>query len=233
MNNNFKTKVEFNVETNCDSCKAKVEKVLSNLTGITIDYFDVKQQRLIVELNESSNHSIEEIRDLIESKAGIRTVIKGLGENKLSSVSEIQGPNNILGVVRLSQLFDNICLVDGVIDGINENECKAALNIHEYGDLSGDNFKNVGSVYVPILPHLKSVSQRSSFRLQISNCDLSCCIGRSMVVSDTRNNRPLAAGIIARASPVGGNTKKICVCSGKTLWEERQEKSKVEKQSPI
>jgi GDP-D-glucose phosphorylase len=43
-----------------------------------------------------------------------------------------------------------------------------------------------------------------------------------MAVGDTLRQKVMAAGIVARASPVGANVKRICACSGKTLWEERQ-----------
>jgi copper chaperone for superoxide dismutase len=61
------------------------------------------------------------------------------------------------------------------------------------------------------------------FKDIIDQCDLNDCIGRSIAVRDPESNRVFAAGIIARASPISGNEKKICLCSGKTIWQERQD----------
>lgn len=63
---------------------------------------------------------------------------------------------------------------------------------------------------------------KSTLKQVLYNCNLAECIGRSMVVQEQDKNY-LAAGIIARASPVDGNIKKICLCSGKTLWQERKD----------
>ncbi|RWS31971.1 GDP-D-glucose phosphorylase 1-like protein, partial [Leptotrombidium deliense] len=218
--------VEFSVEVNCESCEQKLNKTLNELTGVKVAEVNIKEQRLILEVSEESKHSIEEIRDLIEQKAGVTTVIKGVGANKIAAVSEVHGNSgkNVVGVVRLSQLLNNKCFVDGVIDGLGD--LKTGVNIHEYGDLTGNNFENVGAIFIPIASNLSSHSGRSSFRLTVSNCDLTSCIGRSLVVSESEKQTAIAAGIVARASVIGGNTKKVCACSGKTLWEERQDKNK-------
>jgi copper chaperone for superoxide dismutase len=54
-------------------------------------------------------------------------------------------------------------------------------------------------------------------------------IGRSMVVSKTkegpfqRDDPDTIVGVIARSAGVWDNDKTVCSCSGKTVWEERQE----------
>ena len=203
-----------------DSCKNEIEETLKPLKGLHLLDIDVQQQKVLLELQQQSV-SIHEIQSLIESKLGMTTVIKGIGENQ-AAVSEIKGFDNIIGVVRLTQLLNQRCLVDGVIDGLRKAN-NYSLKIHEYGDLSGDQFENVGNVYVPILNHLQANdshhSSRASFKLEVGKCNLSECIGRSLAVS--KDNKVVGAGIVARASSIGHNIKKICVCSGKTLWEER------------
>ena len=134
----------------------------------------------------------------------------------------LQGDEDIVGVVRFTQLLDKLCLVDGVIDGIKRQN-NYSLNIHEFGDLSGQGFQHLGRVLVPILPKVSAsdptLPSRASFKTQVSGCDLSSCIGRSLAVS--LQDRVIGAGIVARASSVGDNTKKICDCSGRSLWDER------------
>lgn len=128
----------------------------------------------------------------------------------------------IIGVIRLTQLFNNQCFVDGVIDNLSEKSNPPfSVNINEYGDLSGENLEKVGESKVKIIDNLSATSKSTSFNKVISNCDLSDCIGRSVVIRNSRRN--LAAGIVARSSPVTKNAKRICACSGKSIWEERQD----------
>lgn len=56
-------------------------------------------------------------------------------------------------------------------------------------------------------------------------------IGRSVVVSRQHdgegggfeNDRDTLVGVVARSAGVWDNDKTVCSCSGKTLWEEREE----------
>lgn len=191
------------------------------MNGVKIVDISITEQKLIVELS-SQSATIAEIQQLIEEKAGIRTVVKGIGEN-LAAVSEISGPNRFIGVVRFTQLLNQTCLFDGVIDGLSSDHSVFAVNIHEFGDLSGKDFENVGSVLLPIASDLKPKSSRVSFKSLVNNCELSHYIGRSLAISESLTQRVLGAGIVARASSIGSNEKKVCACSGKTLWEERSD----------
>jgi copper chaperone for superoxide dismutase len=204
----------------CDSCKNRIEDELKGLTGVKVVDIDVDNQRLLLELNEKSS-TVHEIQSLIETKLGITTVIKGIGDS-IAAVSEIQGFDDIQGVVRFTQLLNKFCLIDGVIDGLKITN-NYSLKIHEFGDLSGQSFERVGPVLLPVIDQFKandsSYPSRASFKSQVPDCDLSYYIGRALAVS--KDNRVIGAGIVARASRVGDNSKKICACSGRTLWDER------------
>ncbi|XP_025017298.1 copper chaperone for superoxide dismutase-like isoform X1 [Tetranychus urticae] len=216
-------KVELNCEMTCDNCANKIRQALNGLTGITIHSIDVTKQQVLIEVAENAELTIPDLQNQIEDKTGLRTVIKGIGEG-LATVSEFNGPDDLIGVIRLAQLSDNRCLVDGVIDHIKlsseTNHCR--LDIHEFGDLR--NIDNVGPVKVPVLDKVKPIARRCLFRGNFDNCDLSNVIGRSLVIKEQESNRKLSAAIIARVSPIYGNDKKICSCSGKTIWDERDEK---------
>ena len=129
----------------------------------------------------------------------------------------------MIGVIRLTQLFNNQCFVDAVIDNLSDkSQSPFSVSINEYGDLSGQNLEKVGQPKIRLIDNLPAQAKSTRFNRLVDGCDLSDCIGRSVVVN-SRDRKPLAAGIVARASPVSGNTKRICVCSGKTLWQERKE----------
>ena len=82
-------KVEFAVRMKCNECKEKIVNELSKLNDIKIVDIDVDQQKLLIELNQNSS-SVHEIQTTIESKLGLNTVIKGLGES-IAAVSELTG----------------------------------------------------------------------------------------------------------------------------------------------
>ncbi|CAG2179718.1 unnamed protein product, partial [Oppiella nova] len=198
-----------------------IEHELQKLQDVRIVSIDVPNQTLVVELTQSGGTSVHDIQTTIESNLGLNTVVKGLGDS-IAAVSEITGDDDIIGVVRFSQQPDNRCLVDAVIDGIRP-QIKYSLNIHTFGDLSGQAFEHLGSVYLPIASQFTandpSYPARGALKARVDNCDLSACIGRALSVS--LKDRVIGAGIVARASSVGDNSKKICACSGRTLWDER------------
>lgn len=134
----------------------KVKDSLSNVTGLTIIDVDLPKQRLLVELNVTSNEGLEQIQKRIENKTGFTTVLKGFG-SEFAAVAELHEPKrsddiskSILGVVRLTQLTGEQCFVDAVIDHLPENQINIAINIHQFGDLSHPNLAGVGPVHIPI-----------------------------------------------------------------------------------
>ena len=52
-------------------------------------------------------------------------------------------------------------------------------------------------------------------------------VGRGVVVEKLGQNRErgneLVVGVVARSAGVWENEKVVCACSGKTVWEEREE----------
>eukprot|EP00112_Aurelia_sp_Birch-Aquarium-sp1_P003032 Seg1340.8 transcript_id=Seg1340.8/GoldUCD/mRNA.D3Y31 product="Copper chaperone for superoxide dismutase" protein_id=Seg1340.8/GoldUCD/D3Y31 len=124
---------------------------------------------------------------------------------------------------------------------------KHGLHIHELGDLSngcsntGNHFNPAGNRHgnrtdterhVGDLGNIFSDSeQRSIFRFQDDRIKVWDVIGRAMVVDSEEDTfqanfncgTGVACGIIARSAGLFENVKRVCQCSGKTLWEERQE----------
>lgn len=137
-----------------------------------------------------------------------------------------------MGVVRVSQLANDHCYFDGLIDGFKLIKTKAdrySLAIHERGDLSDESYETVGNPIVDIDSKAVDESFKTmSVRKTVSDCKLADMIGRSIAVTEHNedsqfNKRILTAGVIARASTVEVNKKQFCSCSGKTLWEERRD----------
>ncbi|XP_076818050.1 copper chaperone for superoxide dismutase-like isoform X1 [Clavelina lepadiformis] len=244
-----KPRMEFAVDMKCDSCADIVKNALKT-RDVEVVMLDVKKQLLVVE----SQLSFKEILTLIED-TGKRAVLMGYGSNVSSSlgaaVAEISG-NNVNGVVRIVQLANNNCLIEGTIDGLTPG--KHGLNVHEYGDLSdgcrscGNHFNphnfghggiNSEERHVGDLGNISAqINGRSSFRLLDSRINVWDIIGRSLVVHEKEddlgsgqnerskvdgNSGPgIACGIIARSSGLFQNAKRLCTCDGVPLWDERE-----------
>ena len=181
---------------------------------------------------------VQTLQSFIEQQTGFVTVVKGLGQ-LASAVSELRPPTGVstpvdeqqvFGVVRMSQMADNKCFVDGSINrlgGAGKRSRNLLLAIHEFGDLSHESFESIGQPHVQIMQWSAELDPEKpiSLRQVVPNCDVANMISRSIALSeqfgDQQKRRIISAGVIARASTVGSNKKQVCTCSGKTLWEER------------
>lgn len=193
---------------------------------------------------EVSSSDLTSMQKFVEQQTGFATVVKGVGQ-LASAVAELRRPassersaSDIFGVVRLSQLRGNSCFVDGLIDGLvnglsskKDHQNSYSLAVHEYGDLSGSFYENIGPVHIPLSTDNQTPndSGRLSFQRVVPNCHVPSMIGRSIGLKSRgleKNSKKgiLCAGVIARASIVEANQKQICSCSGKTIWDERRER---------
>lgn len=206
------------------TCEEKIRNVLDGIKNVKIIFANVEQERIVLEIGDGCPLTLVDLQNKIETEADIRTVIKGIGEN-FSLISEVKGDNNLIGVVRLSQISESRCLVDGVIDNVklNHQSNHCSINIHQFGNLSGNQFEHVGKFYVKIADDIIPHYGKCRIRKEIESCDLANLIGRSLLISEKETSQHKGAGILARMSTIEGNVKKICSCSGKTIWEERDD----------
>lgn len=245
---NSTSKLEFDVNLTCSSCEVKVRQSLEDIGVRKVD-IDVEKQTVVVD----THIPVAKVTEAIQS-TGKKAVLKGygssegLGANLPSAVSEVFGPPGIIGVVRFSQISDDICVIDGTIDGLSSGA--HWLHIHEFGDIS-KGCQSTGDVYEPrgrcTSPGLHrrygslgeiqaDENGRSIFRKSDDTVKVGDIIGRSLVVclaKHSTNGRPagsnfssLACGIIARASGIYQNPKRICACDGVTVWDEKNAPAK-------
>lgn len=105
-------------------------------------------------------------------------------------------------------------MIDGVIDGF-EAVKKLDISLFEYGDISGD----MGGVYKSSSYTSTTNEQgRATIRTLADQLSVFELIGRGVCVS---NGSEKACGVIARSAGIFQNYKRICLCSGKVLWNER------------
>ncbi|XP_037538898.1 copper chaperone for superoxide dismutase [Nematolebias whitei] len=249
MDSDRPTKLEFAVQMTCESCGEKVRAALEGKPGVRSVSVDVGKEEVLVESALTSS----EVQALIES-TGYRAVLKGIGglEQDLgAAVAMLSGAGSIQGVVRFLQLSEELCLIDGTVDGLEPGP--HGLHVHALGDLTqdclscGEHFNPFNKQHGGPADSERHVGDlgnvvagpdgRASFRLEDAQVKVWDVIGRSLVVDAGeddlgRGSHPLskqtgnsgerlACGIIARSAGLFQNPKKICACDGVTLWEER------------
>lgn len=229
--------------------------VASDLNGKTI------QVRLADCCRASSNRQLvfdlESLQRYVEQETGFLVVVKGMGQ-LAAAVAELKPPPAaelpVFGVVRLSQMMDGACFVDALIEfkeaatlstpperkrPPRAGSWRYSLAIHEFGDLSGDNYNCIGIPTVEIFEKQAHRERPTPISIQrvVPGCDVACQIGKSVALSLVAESdvghdecvevrEILSAAVIARASTIESNKKQICSCSGKTIWQERQERQK-------
>lgn len=242
-------KVEFAVQMTCQSCVDAVEKALKETEGVQSVSVNLAQEQVVVESTLTSF----QIQEILEN-TGRRAVLKGQGSKAThlgAAVSVLETSAQVKGVVRLTQVDENTCVIEGTIDGLMPGE--HGLAIHEYGDIS-DGCNSCGGHFNPHGVEHGGPSQprrhvgdlgnitaaengRARFRIEDDQLKVWDVIGRSCMVhenpddlgkgstpqshTDGNSGAGLACGIIARSAGLFENTKKICACDGVTLWDER------------
>ncbi|CAG8787494.1 27599_t:CDS:2 [Gigaspora margarita] len=152
------------------------------------------------------------------------------------------------GLCRLIQIDKDYCLIDVTVQGIPPG--RHGIHIHELGDISAgpsstgahynpDNVEHgdIESGHIGDLGNIH-VDKNGWGDLVVESRRIKVwdVIGRSMVIThgeddegkgsnaqskiDGNSGPGLIAGIIARSAGIFENKKKVCACSGKTLWEE-------------
>jgi copper chaperone for superoxide dismutase len=144
----------------------------------------------------------------------------------------------IAGLARMVQVSSHTTVVDLTINGLSPGRYWAT--VRETGDLS-DGAASTGGIWEAVKTTILNQEPRGVFGTvdvddrgtgnvlldqPVSVWEL---IGRGMVVSKNKDggflkaDRDTIVGVIARSAGVWDNDKMVCSCSGKNVWEERQE----------
>ncbi|XP_022091361.1 copper chaperone for superoxide dismutase-like [Acanthaster planci] len=246
------TKVEFAVQMTCQKCVDSIQKTFEGVDGVSSLDINLAQERVIIESILPSSQLLE----LLES-TGRRAVVKGQGlasgKHLGAAVSVLDTPHNgpVMGVIRMVQLADNQCVIEGTVDGLTPGA--HGLNIHEFGDIS-DGCNSCGMHFNPTNSRhggpednerhngdlgnvIADDDGRARFRMKNDRIKVWDVIGRCMVIhsgkddlggggnpnskTDGNSGPGLACGIIARSAGLFENTKKLCQCDGVSVWDER------------
>ncbi|KAM4617127.1 copper chaperone for superoxide dismutase [Discoglossus pictus] len=242
--------LEFAVQMTCQKCVDTVKGSLKDVQGVHGVSVDLDTGAVMVDTTLPA----QDVQRLLES-TGRRAVLKGAGSRGLKSlgaaVAMMSGGGAIQGVVRFLQASEDICVIDGTLDGLSPG--LHGIHVHEFGDLSGgcsscgEHYNPTGSSHggpgdgerhVGDLGNIRANADgRANFRMEDDRLKVWDVIGRSLVVDEGEDDlgrgghalskisgnsgRRLACSIIARSAGLFENTKEICSCDGVTIWEER------------
>ena len=151
-------------------------------------------------------------------------------------------PNKIRGLARMVQVSSNMTLVDLTINGLAPGKYWAT--VREAGDIS-QGAASTGGIWEALKATVLGSEAAKEPRGVFGTVDVDEkgrgnvfldrplavweMIGRSMVVSKSKEgpfrkeDPDTLVGVIARSAGVWDNDKMVCSCSGKNVWQERQE----------
>jgi copper chaperone for superoxide dismutase len=144
----------------------------------------------------------------------------------------------VRGLVRMVQVASNLTIVDLTIRGLSPGTYHAT--VRENGDIS-EGPESTGSIWEALKAKKEKTPCRGVFgTVEVGKGGIGSVfldkpiqiwemIGRSIVVARQqdgkfdKNDADTLVGVIARSAGVWDNDKMVCSCSGKTVWQERQE----------
>lgn len=228
----------YGVELQCQSCVDSVKSSLSSIAGITKVECDIESQIVTVTGSAAPSQVVKAIQT-----TGRDAIVRGTGKPNsaavciLESFDDTNKSEQIKGLARIIAVSQSETLFDITVNGLPKG--KYYPTIRALGDLSNgamstgrilldlgeiiveepENNKNKGS------PHQEGASGYSGQSYVKKSISINDLIGRSMTLSSSRTEvspRSLC-GVIARSAGVWENLKTVCSCSGKTVWQERQD----------
>ena len=227
----------FSVPMTCDACIKDISGALSTLPGIEKTDFSLPNQILTTTSTTPPSEIISTIQSI-----GRPAILRGSGGANSAAVCILETPppqspltvpepSPVRGLARLIQLSERITLLDMTLTGLPEGNYVAS--IRQSGDIS-QGAKSMGGIFTGFEGNRKGelgrldvdASGRGSL---IGEVDWRIweMVGRGIIVENVRENKQnddsIVMGVVARSAGVWENEKVVCGCSGKTVWEEREE----------
>jgi len=228
----------FAVPLHCEDCVKSVADSLHQLPGILKIDANIKDQLVVVEGTVAPSTIVSAIQ-----ATGRDAILRGSGKPNSAAVSilETHAPgirNPVRGLARMVQVSSTVTIIDLTLQGLPPGTYHAS--IRETGDISRG-VESTGKIWSGISRLEDTKVPRGQLgKIQVGKNGIGNVlldrpiqvwelIGRSFVVSRQPegrfavNDSDTIVGVIARSAGVWQNEKTVCSCSGKTVWEERQE----------
>ncbi|RAK91068.1 superoxide dismutase copper chaperone Lys7 [Aspergillus costaricaensis CBS 115574] len=232
----------FAVPMTCEGCVKDVSASLKKLEGINKVEANLKDQLVFIEGTAPPSSIVSAIQ-----ATGRDAILRGSGTSNSSAVCILEThsnsvPNKIRGLARMVQVSSNMTLVDLTINGLTPGKYYAT--VRDTGDIS-QGAGSAGGIWEAVKAKVLGSEPVKEPRGIFGSVEVNDkgrgnvfldrpvavweMIGRSMVVSKSqegpfRQEDPdTLVGVIARSAGVWDNDKMVCSCSGKNVWQERQE----------
>ena len=228
----------FSVPMTCKACTDDISGALSKFPGIQSTEFSLPDQLVTTTSTTPPSTIISAIQS-----TGRTAIIRGTGTANSAAVCILETPPSptpptepqpspVKGLARLIQLSDRITLLDLTLTGLAKGTYKAS--IRQAGDISAG-AKSMGGVFSGFegnkkgeLGHLEVDTSGKGALIGEVDWRVWEMVGRGIVVEKIDADKKgeendVIVGVIARSAGVWENEKVVCGCSGKTVWEEREE----------
>ena len=227
----------FSVPMHCDACIENISTALSKLPGIQQTEFSLPKQLLTTTSTTPPSTIISTIQD-----TGRTAILRGSGKVNSAAVCILETPppptppsvpeaSPVRGLARLIELSDRITLLDMTLTGLPTGTYNAS--IRQGGDIS-DVPRSMGGVFTGLegdktgnLGFLEVDATGKGSLVAEVEWRVWEMVGRGVVVERTGEEKDrrngFVVGVVARSAGVWENEKVVCACSGKTVWEEREE----------
>lgn len=234
--------IVFNVPLECESCVGSVSEALKKIPGVTDYKVSLSDQQVTTTGSVSPSEIVKAIQE-----TGRDAIIRGTGKPNSAAVcilesfdkSDIQQP--VKGLARIVSVAPQKLFVDLTVNGLSKgtyypsirvsgNLSQGALStgevFHQFAPIEVDQpatlSTTIGAIGTKIIHGEGLFSGQSFLQADLSINDL---IGRSVVLSSLKDkiSSDLLVGVIARSAGAWENDKQVCSCSGKTIWQERND----------
>jgi len=241
--------IEYAVNADSPEDWEKLEAALKSEPGIDSYSIDQKESHVVV-TTESRIALELAISIAKKSGIDLRVRGQGTQGGNLGAAVCMLHNKDIKGVVRFIQIADSMCIVEATVDGLSPGphgfhihqsgnlvhgcaSCGEHYNPHNanHGGPEDDT-RHVGDLGNIVAGQ----NGRAIYRAENNLVKVKNIIGRSVIITkdaddfgkgdneaskvDGNSGEGLVVGIIASSPGLFQNSKKICLCSGKTLWEE-------------
>ena len=229
----------FSVPITCEGCTDDISKALSKLPGVQETTFSIPLKLVTTKGTEPPSTIISAIQS-----TGRAAILRGSGRANSAAVCILETPPSleasptiqpspVRGLARLIELGDRLTMLDLTLTGMKEGRYKASVRTK--GDISAGK-EGMGGVFTglegdrngEIGELIVDAKGRGSLIGEIG-WRVWEMVGRGVIVEkiDEEGSRGgedrVVVGVIARSAGVWENEKVVCGCSGKTVWEEREE----------
>ncbi|KAI5778927.1 superoxide dismutase, partial [Geopyxis carbonaria] len=225
----------FAVPLKCEACVKSVSESIGEIPGIVGVDADLKEQLVAVEGTAAPSTIVAAIQ-----ATGRDAILRGSGKSNSAAVSILEthvggiAESPVRGLARMVQVSPKLTIIDVTLKGLSPGTYFASVRVN--GDIS-EGAVSTGAVWNDSEPNegpKGNMGQINVGNNGIGNVLLDKpieiweLIGRSFVISKQNsdsltNDKDTLVGVIARSAGVWENTKTVCSCSGKGVWDERTE----------